>query len=235
MKNIDLRNIDINRFSNSDKETELNLAMLIIKVVKKLKRTTISLSQKFSETVKEYGFYQKFSFWLYSFLLCCGILTTLITIPRLMDVYSFQKGIYTSKENFKILENDLKILEATAWDLKIIEEQIDTIDKALPYNSSEEKIVYTLWVLMAKHQIFPPDKFNWNKEKPSVVQNEIIRDNLSITSFTIDSQGEFKNIKSLVSDIYSSLRIIDIKNIRLTPLASWNIWFSMTVWAYNQQ
>ena len=141
----------------------------------------------------------------------------------------------TTNKNIETLEHNIALLEDSEEVIEKFKINIDKLDKMAPIKATEEDIVVLLGTLLSRNKLSSPERFSWTKEKETTIETLEIREKYDVYSYSATTMGTSENIWNFMRDLKTSVRLLDIKSIKMAPLANDNIEFNFVIWAYNQK
>ena len=242
MKKIDFHNIDIHKIVDTGAKKKFSFTIWYNKWKKQYKKKQEEQKEKlqarlnsWKKFVASYDRFDKYIFFTYIFLIFVLYFTFAYTYPMFKKMFKVQSSIVTAQENIETLKQNLESLQKADKKIEKIRSDITKIDKMAPDQPIEEDVVVILGSLLAKNFLASPERFSWNKEKGTTIETAEIYENFDVYSYTFATSGSFDNVKNFITDLRRNLRIIDIKDIKMIPLANGDIEFSAMVWVYNKK
>lgn len=232
MKKIDFSQIDLELLSDWGNRS-VSSQVIFNRLLKSLLKYFREFRMNYLAFLEQFSYYDIYNATLY-FLLSVAIIFSLHTTSSLITkLYNIEEDIITAKVNTKNLKENIIVLDRTNTQLSEIKKTISLIDKSIPNSPQTEATIFNLGSLLAQNKIPSPSRFFWTKLKPESIADIDIQKNFDVYSYNFASNASMPQITKFIDDLKSNNRLIDIKNLKLSPLANNNIWFSMTVWAYN--
>ena len=164
-----------------------------------------------------------------------SIFTFVYSSDYIINSYIYDEKILTSVKNQDLLIHEIEQFSKIQDDLKILHKDIDKIDKIIPETQKEEEVLFILWNLLSMNKIPSPDKYHWTKLNSNALIDPNLSEGFEVYSYSLNSIWSLEDISNLINDLKTNLRLIDVKQIKMSPLAWWNIKFSVSVWAYNKK
>jgi len=247
MKKIDLSNVDLNKIADAELQKRFNIKLQWNKFKKEYRKKQEIQKEKTSELVSSVkSFFKskylgakackvisKYFFVIYVLLIFGMYFSFTFTYNSLAHLFKVQSQIITVEQNLESLTSSIDFLSNSSDVQARIRDRVSKMKAMAPEKPKEEDIVFLIGSLLSKHQISSPERFVWAKEKETNIISENINEFYSVNTFTFASVGSFESIQAFLKDLRQNVRVVDLKSIKMVPLADGNIEFTAMVWTYN--
>ena len=156
------------------------------------------------------------------------------TTSALGNLFDLEGKVVAAEENIGILEDNIALLEDSEAIAEKIQKDIYKIDSMAPEKPREEDIVVLLGTLLSQNQLTSPERFTWTEEKETSIETADIYNYYNVYSYNFMTTGPLQNIYAFLSDLRKSVRLIDVKDIKMVPLANGDIELTLLIWTYNK-
>ena len=233
MKKIDFSKLDLAKLGETGASRWPSPRVLWHSWHKKYRKQQTAQKAKVDAFFASYTLFDKIRFGIYVLLALSIYTSVLYTYPATVQLFATQKAIATSQANIQVMQADLDALAHIDDDIGRLHNQIAKIDAAIPAEPREEDVITTISALTNKNQLTSPQRIFWSREKPTSIENTAIRNNYDVYAYTFSTVGDWTGVKNIIIDLRKSLRLMDVKNVKIIPLANGLIDLSITFWTYN--
>lgn len=181
----------------------------------------------------QYTLLQKYTFALYCVLAVSIVVSFWFVYPTFGVLLTVEEKVAGVRTEITTAKADLAALASIGKEITTIKGAVQKMQRAIPTASREEDVVMTIVRLVNKNHLTPPKRIAWTREKDTAVENAELKEHFDIYSYNFTTSGSYADVEQILRDIAKNVRLLDVRDVRLVPLANGSIELTLTLWAYN--
>lgn len=181
----------------------------------------------------QYTVLQHTTFALFATLLVATITAFIAVLPAFSALLKLESQVADLRSESAATSQELVALASLKTEIASLRQNVAKLHRTVPSSPREEDVVVTLTKLINLHQLATPKRIFWNKEKETAIASLDLTNNFDVYVYTLTTSGTFTDLHDFLRDLTLSARLLDVKSLKLVPLADGSLELSITLWAYN--
>ena len=233
MKHINLSSANLDAILRGEAKRKFDLKVAWHQLKKNITRYLTAVREATVDFLAGYTPLEKYTFALYCLLALAIVSSFWLIYPTFGALLTVEEKVASVRTEIREAKSDLAALESIGKEITTIKSAVKKMQRAIPTAAREEDIVTTIMRLTSQNHLTPPKRIAWSREKETAVESVELRDHFEIYAYNFATSGSYADVEQILRDIAKNVRLLDVRDVRLVPLANGSIELTLTVWAYN--